>query len=63
MGIYLESNIAFTMQCPLCNEKLDISLDMLQRNEIGGCSNCKTPMVITLEKSLKPVVSDSNVLY
>ena len=63
MGLSIKSNIAFTMQCPRCNEKFDISLGMLQRNEFGVCSNCKTSMVFTLEKSLKPIVSDIEVFY
>ena len=68
MNIVIESNIVnhlfITTLCPVCHEKIEVSLGMLHRKETGICPHCITPMVLTMkDEQLDSFVSGFDNLY
>ena len=68
MNIAIKSNVVnhlfITTPCPICHEKIEVSLGMLHRKEAGICPHCITPMALTMEDEyLDSFVFDFDKLY
>jgi hypothetical protein len=44
------NNLFVIIVCPICNERIEVSLGMLHRKETGICPHCITPMVLYMEE-------------
>ena len=68
MNIVIESNIVnhlfITIPCPVCHEKIEVSLGMVHRKETGICPHCIIPMALSMKgECLDPFVSGFDKLY